>query len=188
MVFLTSSSATLLHFLPQLEEMDVSWNELIGGCLSALTSHLHHVGGIRTLRLRSCRLNAGDVTALGEALCCVPHLEILDMSWNGGVGGGGLQGLLGKMHPPLREIHLVSCQLSAADATALGGVLSALPRLSVLDVSCNPQLSQEVVGGGGFSDLAASLSHATSLTTLRLQACGLSTDHLDALGRRSSLL
>ncbi|XP_034427619.1 leucine-rich repeat-containing protein 31 isoform X1 [Hippoglossus hippoglossus] len=172
--------ATLLQFLPQLEEMDVSWNELIGGCLHALTSHLHHVGGIRTLRLCSCRLNADDVTALGEALGCVPHLEVLDLSWNGGVGGGGLQGLLGKVYPPLREIRLVSCQLSAADATALGGVLSSLPRLSVLDVSCNPHLSQD--GGGGFSDLAASLSHATSLTTLRLQACGLSTDGLDALG------
>ena len=60
--------------------------------------------------------------------------------------------------------------------------MSTLPRLSVLDVSCNPRLSQD--GGGGFSDLAASLSHATSLTTLGLQACGLSTDCLAALGRR----
>ncbi|XP_047185747.1 leucine-rich repeat-containing protein 31 isoform X2 [Scophthalmus maximus] len=177
--------ATLLHFLPRLEEVDVSWNELIGGCLDALTSHLHHVGGIRALRLCSCRLNAGDITALGEALGCVPLLEILDLSWNGSVGGGvgGLQGLLGKLRPPLREIHLVACQLTAADAAALGGALSALPRLSVLDVSCNPQLSQEVDGSvGGFGELAASLSHAASLTTLRLQACGLTTGCLHDLG------
>uniref|UniRef100_A0A8C3B2P1 Leucine rich repeat containing 31 n=1 Tax=Cyclopterus lumpus TaxID=8103 RepID=A0A8C3B2P1_CYCLU len=113
-------SATLLQFLPQLEEVDVSWNELIGGCLTALTSHLQDVGGIRALRLCSCRLNAVDVSALGEALACVPLLEILDLSWNGGVGGGALQGLLGKLHPPLRELHLVACQLTAADATALG--------------------------------------------------------------------
>ncbi|CAB1435835.1 unnamed protein product [Pleuronectes platessa] len=146
--------ATLLQFLPQLEEMDVSWNELIGGSLQALTSHLHLVGGARTLRLCGCRLNADDVTALGEALGCVPHLEILDLSWNGG--------------------------LSATDASALGGVLSSLHRLSVLDVSCNPRLSQD--GGGGFSDLAAALCHAPSLTTLGLQACGLSTSCLDALG------
>ncbi|XP_062235169.1 leucine-rich repeat-containing protein 31 isoform X3 [Platichthys flesus] len=174
--------ATLLQFLPQLEEMDVSWNELIGGSLQALTSHLHLVGGARTLRLCGCRLNADDVTALGEALGCVPHLEILDLSWNGGVGGGGLQGLLGKVPPPLRELRLVSCQLSAADASALGGVLSSLPRLSVLDVSCNPRLSQGGGGGGGFSDLAAALCHAPSLTTLGLQACGLSSSCLDALG------
>ncbi|XP_040921612.1 leucine-rich repeat-containing protein 31 isoform X2 [Toxotes jaculatrix] len=173
--------ATLLQFLPQLEEMDVSWNELIGGCLKALTSHLQHVGGIRTLRLCSCRLNADDTTALGEALSCIPLLEILDLSWNGGIGGGGLQGLLGKLHPPLREIHLVACQLTAADAAALGGIVSALPRLSVLDVSCNPQLTREV-DDGGFRELAASLSHAASLTTLRFQACGLTMDCLDTLG------
>ncbi|XP_034415793.1 leucine-rich repeat-containing protein 31 [Cyclopterus lumpus] len=174
-------SATLLQFLPQLEEVDVSWNELIGGCLTALTSHLQDVGGIRALRLCSCRLNAVDVSALGEALACVPLLEILDLSWNGGVGGGALQGLLGKLHPPLRELHLVACQLTAADATALGETLSTVSSLRVLDVSCNPQLTQEV-DVGGFRALAASLSHATALATLRLQACGLTPDGLDALG------
>lgn len=56
----------------------------------------------------------------GEALSCLPLLETLDLSWNSGVGGGGLQSLLGKVHPPLRELHLVACQLTAADATALG--------------------------------------------------------------------
>ncbi|XP_041817510.1 leucine-rich repeat-containing protein 31 [Chelmon rostratus] len=173
--------ATLLQFLPQLEEVDVSWNELIGGSLKALTSHLQHVGGIRALRLCSCRLSADDITALGDALGCVPYLEILDLSWNGGVGGGALQGLLGKLQPPLRELHLVACQLTAADATALGGMMSALHRLCVLDVSCNPQLTQEV-DAGGFREMASSLSHAASLTTLRLQACGLTTDSLDALG------
>ncbi len=59
------SSATLLQFLPQLEEVDVSWNELIGGSLNVLTAHLQHVGGIRVLRLCSCRLTADDITALG---------------------------------------------------------------------------------------------------------------------------
>ncbi|XP_060920349.1 leucine-rich repeat-containing protein 31 [Labrus mixtus] len=173
--------ATLLQFLPQLEELDVSWNELIGGCLRALTSHLQHVGGVRVLKLCSCRLNADDITALGEALAFMPHLEILDLSWNSGVGGGTLQGLLGNLQPSLRELHLVACQLTEADATALGGKVSSLPSLCVLDISSNPQLSQGV-NGGGFMQLASSLSHATSLTTLRLQACGLTEDSLDALG------
>ena len=60
-------SGTLLPCLPQLEEMDLSWNELIGGSLRALTSHLLHVGGLRTLKLCSCRLNADDISALGGA-------------------------------------------------------------------------------------------------------------------------
>ncbi|XP_028425501.1 leucine-rich repeat-containing protein 31 [Perca flavescens] len=175
--------ATLLQFLPQLEEVDISWNDLIGGCLRALTSHLQHVGGIRKLRLCSCRLDTDDVTALGEALGCVLLLEILDLSWNSGIGGGALQGLLGKLPPPLRELHLVACQLTAADAAVLGGMVSSLPRLCVLDVSCNPQLTQEVDdAAGGFRALASSLCRAASLATLRLQACGLTADSLDALG------
>ncbi|KAM9839169.1 leucine-rich repeat-containing protein 31 [Aulostomus maculatus] len=173
--------ATLLQFLPQLQELDISWNQLIGGCLQGLTSHLQHVGGMRALRLCSCRLSTDDITALGEALSCVPLLEILDLSWNGGIGGVALQGLLGKLHPTLTELHLVACQLTAADATALGGVVSSLPRLCVLDVSCNAQLSQEV-DSGSFFQLAASLRHAFALTVLRLQACSLTPDGLGALG------
>lgn len=66
-------------------------------------------------------------------------------------------------------------------------MLFALPRLGVLDVSCNPQLTQEV-DADGFRALAASLSHATSLATLRLQACGLTADSLDALGKQTLAL
>uniref|UniRef100_A0A8C7XQL5 Leucine-rich repeat-containing protein 31 n=1 Tax=Oryzias sinensis TaxID=183150 RepID=A0A8C7XQL5_9TELE len=173
--------ASLLQSLPQLEEVDVSWNDLIGGSLAAITSHFQLVGGVRTLRLCGCRLDGEDAAALGEALACIPLLEILDLSWNGGVGGGALQNLLGKLQPPLRELHLVACQLTDADSSALGGMVATLPRLCVLDVSCNPQLSEDS-NGVGFSHFAAALSKATPLTTLRLQACGLTADSLAALG------
>lgn len=56
-----------------------------------------------------------------------------------------------------------------------------LPRLCVLDLSCNPLLAQEV-DGGGFGQLASLLSHAVGLHTLRLQACGLAADSLKHLG------
>ncbi|XP_034043877.1 leucine-rich repeat-containing protein 31 isoform X2 [Thalassophryne amazonica] len=177
--------ATLLQCLPLLEEVDLSWNKLIGGCLHALTSHLQYVGGIRTLKLCSCRLNTDDLTALGDALESVPLLENLDLSWNSGVGGGALQHLLGKLPPGLRGLHLVACHLTAPDTVALGGMVSVLSRLSVLDVSWNPLLTQKSVVDnvdGGFEKLAASLSHATSLTALRLQACGLTSTSLHALG------
>uniref|UniRef100_A0A671XBC9 Leucine rich repeat containing 31 n=1 Tax=Sparus aurata TaxID=8175 RepID=A0A671XBC9_SPAAU len=196
--------ATLLQVLPQLEELDVSWNELVGGCLEALTSHLQHVGGIRALKLCGCRLSADDITALGEALGCLSFLESLDVSWNSGVGGGALQSLLGKPPPSLRELHLVACQLTAADAAALG-MVSALHRLCVLDVSCNPQLTQEVDGGGGggslhclpsvreldlscnkslsggLDRLSAHLAHLTHLESLDLHLCCLTHADLEAL-------
>lgn len=56
----------------------------------------------------------------GEVLVCLPRLEILDLSWNGAIGGGALQSLLGNLQPSLSELHLVACQLTAADAAALG--------------------------------------------------------------------
>lgn len=59
--------------------------------------------------------------------------------------------------------------------------MSALHSLCVLDVSCNPQLTQEV---GGFSQLTAALCHAASITTLRFHACGLTADSVDVLSRR----
>lgn len=68
-----------------------------------------------------------------------------------------------------------------------GRIVSALPRLCVLDVSCNALLGQEA-GGAGFGQLAASLSHAATLNTLRLQACGLTADSLGDLGKFSVIL
>lgn len=59
--------------------------------------------------------------------------------------------------------------------------MALLPNLCVLDASCNPQLAQEAEAAG-FKELAASLSHFVSLTTLRLHACGLTANALDALG------
>ncbi|KAM3592978.1 uncharacterized protein V6R79_003040 [Siganus canaliculatus] len=171
--------ATLLQFLPHLEEVDVSWNELIGGGLGALTGHLQEVGGVRELRLCSCRLSGEDVAALGGALASLTLLEVLDLSWNSGVGGGALRGLLGKLSPALRALHLVACGLTAADAAVLGGLVAPLGGLRLLDVSGNPQLTQEV---DAFRELASALCHAAALATLRLQACGLTEDGLLALG------
>ncbi len=59
------TSATLLPFLAQLEVMDLSWNDLVGGSLKALAAHLHHVGKLRVLKLCSCRLTDQDLTTLG---------------------------------------------------------------------------------------------------------------------------
>ncbi|CAL8313148.1 unnamed protein product [Merluccius merluccius] len=176
--------ATLLRFLPQLEEVDLSWNNLIGCSLSSLTSHLQQVGGIRTLRLCSCRLNADDITALGDAMPSVPVLEVLDVSWNVAVGGGGLHGLLGKLAPSLRELHAQACQLTAADATQLGDIVSSLPGLRVLDVSGNPLLAGDADESdpGGFGHLASSLSRAAALSRLALQGCGLTPRGLASLG------
>lgn len=75
----------------------------------------------------------------GEGLGCTPLLEILDLSWNSGIGGGALQSLLGKLYPPLRELHLVACHLTAADAAVLGTDMNSLhPPSAHSYISHNP--------------------------------------------------
>ncbi|KAI1891313.1 hypothetical protein AGOR_G00142510 [Albula goreensis] len=169
--------ATLLPFLSLLEEMDLSWNDLIGGSLRALTFHLQHVSRLRSLRLSSCRLTADDLTALGEALDFIPLLEVVDLSWNSGVGGN-LQCFTRGLRPGnrVKELHLVECQLTAADAEALAGALCLLPGLELLDLSVNRLLE------GGLGELAPQLKGTPRLRVLRIHMCGLGRDSLQTLG------
>lgn len=92
---------------------------------------------------------------------------------------------------PVESTHRTCVIVILMHRSLSGGMVSALHRLCVLDVSCNPQLTQEVDGGGGggggFRVLTSSLCHAASLTTLRLQACGLTADSLEALSKKSSV-
>lgn len=63
----------------------------------------------------------------GDTLDCVPLLEMLDLSWNTGIGGGSLHVLTEHLHlsSSLRELHLLDCQLSEEDSMALGENLPA---------------------------------------------------------------
>ncbi|KAJ8375766.1 hypothetical protein SKAU_G00063460 [Synaphobranchus kaupii] len=175
--------ATLLPFLSQLEEMDLSWNDLIGGSLKALAIHLRHVSRLKRLRLSSCRLTAEDLTALGEALDNLPLLEVLDLSWNASVGGN-LQCLTSGLQPgnTVKVLHLVECQLTAADAQALGGALCMLPSLELLDLSANRLLE------GGLVELAPQLRGNPGLRVLRMRMCGLRQDSLQTLGNSLQFL
>ncbi|XP_066540441.1 leucine-rich repeat-containing protein 31 isoform X2 [Hoplias malabaricus] len=171
---------TLLPYLAQLEVMDLSWNDLLGGSLKALTCHFQHTGKLKILKLSSCRITAHDLTALGEALDCAPLLEMLDLSWNAGVGGGNLHGLTKHLHSAssLKELHLVDCQLSETDAMALGEALQMLSCLEVLDLSNNKQMMK------GLENVATSLNSTPQLKTLKLSMCGLSHDSFAILGEK----
>lgn len=76
-LFLSFFTGSLLPFLPELEELSLSWNGFVGGTLKALTVHLHHVSLLKVLRLNNCRLTAEDVISLGTGF----HLHLLPDSW-----------------------------------------------------------------------------------------------------------
>lgn len=171
--------ATLLPFLPQLEVMDLSWNDLLGGSLKALTAHLQHVEKLRVLKLCSCRLTAQDLTAFGDSLDCIPLLEVLDLSWNVGVGKGNFRDFTEHLRSDntLKELRLVDCQLTVSDITALSTALPVLSSLEDLDLSNNKLLVK------GMENFTSSLGSIPRLKTLKLSMCGLNKDSFGILGQ-----
>ncbi|NXT77676.1 LRC31 protein, partial [Zapornia atra] len=168
--------ASLLQFLPELEEISLSWNGCVGGTLKALTVHLHHVNLLKVLRLNNCRLTAEDVTSLGEAFEIVPQLEELDLSWNSNIGGK-LSLLTKKIHKgcKIKLLKITDCNLTAKDGESLAEILNVIPNLEVLDLSINKHI------GSSMKVIAQDLKNVPGLKELNLHMCGLKQDSLQGL-------
>ncbi|XP_025232836.1 leucine-rich repeat-containing protein 31 isoform X1 [Theropithecus gelada] len=159
----------LLPFLPDLEELDISWNDFVGGTLHSITQQMHLVSKLKILRLGSCRLTTDDVQALGEALEMIPELVELNLSWNSKVGGN-LPLILQKFQKgsKIQMLKLVDCTLTSEDGTFLGQLLPMLQSLEVLDLSINRDI------GGSLNSIAQGLKSSSNLKVLKLHSCGLS--------------
>ncbi|XP_014701968.1 leucine-rich repeat-containing protein 31 isoform X1 [Equus asinus] len=159
----------LLPFLPDLEELDISWNDFIGGTLHLITQQMHLVSKLKILRLGSCRLTTDDVRALGDAIKVIPQLEELNLSWNGKVGGN-LPLLLQNFQEgsKIQTLELVDCALTSEDGAFVGRLLPVLQNLEVLDLSINGNI------GGSVNSIAQGLKSTSNLKVLKLHSCGLS--------------
>lgn len=168
--------ASLLPFLPELEEISLSWNGCVGGTLKTLTAQLHHVNLLKVLRLNNCRLSAEDVTSLGEAFEIVPQLEELDLSWNSNIGGK-LSLLTKKLRKgcKIKLLKITDCNLTAKDGESLAEILNVLPNLEVLDLSINKHI------GCSMKVIAQDLKNVPGLKELNLHMCGLKQDSLQGL-------
>ncbi|KAM6260099.1 leucine-rich repeat-containing protein 31 isoform 3-T3 [Spheniscus humboldti] len=168
--------ASLLPFLPKLQEISLSWNVCVGGTLKALTVHLHHVNLLKVLRLNNCRLTAEDVTSLGEAFEIVTQLEELDLSWNSNIGGK-LSLLTKKLQKgcKIRLLKITDCNLTAKDGESLDTALQHLAELRKLDISCNKEI------GGGFKDSTAHLASLKKLEVLDLHQCCVTEEDMTVL-------
>uniref|UniRef100_A0A8C9ERN9 Leucine rich repeat containing 31 n=1 Tax=Pavo cristatus TaxID=9049 RepID=A0A8C9ERN9_PAVCR len=168
--------SSLLPFLPELEEISLSWNGCVGGTLTTLTAQLHHVNLLKVLRLNNCRLSAEDVTSLGEAFEIVPQLEELDLSWNSNIGGK-LSLLTKKLRKGCRIklLKMTDCNLTAKDGESLAEILNVLPNLEVLDLSINKHI------GCSMKVIAQDLKNVPGLKELNLHMCGLKQDSLQGL-------
>ncbi|XP_040336642.1 leucine-rich repeat-containing protein 31 [Herpailurus yagouaroundi] len=159
----------LLPLLPDLEKLDISWNDLIGGTLHSVTQQMHLVSKLKILRLGSCRLTTDDVRALGEALEAIPELEELNLSWNSKVGGN-LPLILQKFQEgsKIQTLELVDCDLTSEDGAFVGQLLPMMQNLEVLDLSINRNI------GGSLNSIAQGLKSTSNLKVLKLHSCGLS--------------
>ncbi|XP_007077164.1 leucine-rich repeat-containing protein 31 [Panthera tigris] len=159
----------LLPLLPDLEKLDISWNDLIGGTLHSVTQQMHLVSKLKILRLGSCRLTTDDVRALGEALEAIPELEELNLSWNSKVGGN-LPLILQKFQEgsKIQTLELVDCDLTSEDGAFVGQLLPMMQNLEVLDLSINRNI------GGSLHSIAQGLKSTSNLKVLKLHSCGLS--------------
>ncbi|XP_075426949.1 leucine-rich repeat-containing protein 31 isoform X1 [Ascaphus truei] len=166
----------LLPCVPDVEEIDLSWNDLIGGSVQMLTLQIRHASKLKTLTLSNCSLTAGDTDAIGEMLQFAPYLDALDLSWNGDLGGNLSKLTQNFSHQcGLKTLKLIECNLSAADGDALARAVSKMPNLEVLDLSMNKGI------GCIIKIITAELKKCTRLSVLKLHACGIQQDSIQCL-------
>ncbi|KAG8511490.1 Leucine-rich repeat-containing protein 31 [Galemys pyrenaicus] len=160
----------------ELEKLDISWNESIGGTLHLITQQMHFVSKLKILRLGGCGLTTDDVRALGEALRMTPELEELNLSWNSKVGGN-LPMILQKFQEgsKIQKLELVDCALTLEDGVFMGHLIPMLPNLEVLDLSINKNI------GSILNTIAQGLKSASNLKVLHLHSCGLSQKSVQIL-------
>uniref|UniRef100_A0A8C0C8I0 Leucine rich repeat containing 31 n=1 Tax=Balaenoptera musculus TaxID=9771 RepID=A0A8C0C8I0_BALMU len=157
----------LLPSHPDLEKLDISWNDFIGRTLHLLMQQMHLVSKLKILRLGSCRLTADDIRALGEALKALPELE-LNLSWNSKLGNLPLILQTFREGSKIQMLELVDSALTSEDVAFVGHLLLRLQNLEVLDLSINRN------NDGSLNSIAQGLKSTLNLKVLKLHSCGLS--------------
>ncbi|XP_075058198.1 leucine-rich repeat-containing protein 31 [Mixophyes fleayi] len=168
---------SLMPFLPDVEEIDLSWNDLVGGSVSLMTTNLRHVSRLRILGLSNCGLTADDAGTLGESLQYIPNLQVLDLSWNSDLGGSIsrlTQHFSGFCE--LKTLNLTECNLTAKDGDSLAHAVSKMPRMEVLDLSENKEL------GSAINNITNQLKNCSCLSVLKLRSTDLRQDSIQCLG------
>ncbi|XP_039930527.1 leucine-rich repeat-containing protein 31 isoform X5 [Hirundo rustica] len=168
--------ASLLPFLPELEEISLSWNGCVGGTLKALTVHLHHVNLLKVLRLNNCRLTAEDVISLDTALQHLAELRKLDISCNREIGGGfkaSTAHLASLKNLEILDLH--QCCVTEEDMTVLSQVIPLLSSLQELNLSSNKNV------GLSSDPLLGRLRFLPKLRSVTISNCGLGEESLSSL-------
>ncbi|KAM8953127.1 leucine-rich repeat-containing protein 31 [Pelodytes ibericus] len=168
--------SSLMSFLQDVEEIDLSWNDMIGGSIHQVTSQLHHVTNLKILSLSNCGLTEDDCRAIGLSMKSIPNLEQLDLSWNSHLGGNLFKVTQDLLIPSgIKVLNLTECNLKLADGDPLAQAVSKMPKLEVLDLSANAEL------GFIINRFTEELKKCSCLRDLRLHATGLQQESIQYL-------
>ncbi|XP_006861881.1 PREDICTED: leucine-rich repeat-containing protein 31 isoform X2 [Chrysochloris asiatica] len=172
-----------LKVIPELEELNLSWNRKVGGNLPRILQKFQEGNKIRTLEFVDCALTSEDGAFMGQLLPVMQNLEVLDLSINKNIRGSLnsiAQGF--KTTSNLKVLKLHSCGLSQNSIKILDAAFRYLCKLRRLDLSCNKDL------GGGFEDSPAGLATLGHLQVLDLHQCSLTGDDVVSLTQVIPLL
>ncbi|CAM5138168.1 unnamed protein product [Eretmochelys imbricata] len=178
-----TSLGEALETIPHLEELDLSWNNNIGGKLSLLTKRFQTGCKIKILKFTDCSLTTKDGESLAEVLNVLHDLEVLDISFNRNIGCS-LKSIAQELKnvPVLKELNLHMCGLKQDGFQHLDRAFQYLPELNKLDLSCNKEI------GGGFKDSATHLASFKDLEVLDLHRCCVTEEDMVVLTQVIPLL
>ena len=152
--------AKVLPCLPQLQELDVSDNDISPEGMKVLTPALMHMP-LRDLKVAENDLGPEGARLLANVLSSLPELSYLDLTDN--VIRQGIADLVSADLPPtLTHLSLACNQIDDKGLQAIGTVLHKLPVLKHL------QLEENEISDEGIAKFAEHLTDAKALVCLNL--------------------
>ncbi|XP_038052714.1 NLR family CARD domain-containing protein 4-like [Patiria miniata] len=162
-----------LSNLPNLVELDLSYNETLAGS-GRSWSHLREIKSLNKLNLRCCKLGSDDLEPIAVWLSNLPNLVELDLTGNETLAGSGRSWSHLREIKSLNKLNLISCNLQSDDLEPIAVGLSNLPNLVELDLTGNKTLA-------GSGRAWSHLREIKSLNKLNLRYCKLGSDDLEPI-------
>lgn len=203
---LQTSDQSLGHFvtgealkaIPELEELNLSWNSKVGGNLPLILQNFQEGSKIQTLELVDCALTSEDGVFVGKwsleesfpekkkyknahdwiaweselAVFSYPELK----KWLTHSIPGHTRLHFSPACPSLHTLHFYWVALFVLNLFLTGQLLPMLQSLEVLDLSINRNI------GGSLNSIAQGLKSTSNLKVLKLHSCGLSQKSVKVLG------
>ena len=144
--------------------------------LTVPNSLLQH---IQYLSLIDNKLDRRPCDLLAEGVQKMPCLQTLRLNFNSGVGCGGAVQLVSSLHSSkLRELHMCGTGISDPDFECLASYIHSTTSLQKLHIGGN-DISIESIA----SLLCRALSDNSSMRSLDMNDCHLTTSHCECLGQ-----